>query len=64
MKAAAVCIITGAISVAGYALADRVIDHYDSPRAVCFRGVEYVQFPAGVVIERNTAGEIVRCNHE
>ncbi len=64
MKAAAVGILTGAVSVAGYALEDCVIDHYDSPRAVCFRGVEYVQFPAGAVIERDTAGEIVRCNHE
>ena len=64
VKAAILAAVSMALSAAVFIAADKIdskLEPEPTPIFHCVHGVSYVEFPAGVVVERSARGEIITC---
>ena len=64
MKAAILATISMALSAAVFIAADKLdskLEPEPKPIFHCVNGISYVEFPAGVVVERSARGDIITC---
>jgi hypothetical protein len=66
VKPLLIAALSGIVSIAAWIGAEKLEAHFDTANTPaefrCIKGISYVQFAAGVVVELDAAGRIVTCS--